>query len=51
MNMPKIYTIGYKLSGSFDWKPGHSGDSEDPDDHEGEYHWWGLGGYYTYNIP
>ena len=47
----KIYTIGYKLSGSFDWKPGHSGDSEDPDDHEGEYHRWGLGGYYTYNHP
>ena len=47
----KIYTIGYKLSGEFDWKPGHSGDSTDSNDHDWGWHSYpyGLGGYWGYD--
>ena len=47
----KLYTIGYKLSGEFDWKSGHSGDNTSPNGHEGEKHGTGIFTYYTYNHP
>lgn len=40
-----LYTVGYKLSGTLTWEPGHSAESTSNYDHNGNY--WG--GYHTKN--